>query len=479
MNILDFISDSPKAYIFHKSSNKTNLGGIFTVLYFMILIFITVVYIIDFYQIEKYEFSHFYKKFSNKTQEQDLKKKYSKDININREFGIQILDEDGKISNKNFRFIVFYDEKDVDIEDMNNQTVERMINNPYYMNETYTNKLDKMHIWVVYQKPLCILNKKEKNNQYTLGFFYESKNIDLEGNTPIKDDGLFFTQSFYLKEFSFLIADFSIYNFEEKKGVLSRFYDKYTKNESDISPYFSQYEKTEIPNIEMPAFEKCRYTEELGDFKFVLWIMIDFKYDGIHLYKRKEKSIWDTVANIAALGTTLYNLLGLSFRYIYSRNFDNYKIVEKILNKKTNNIFKNGLKYDDNIKDLENNLINVKNNDDKLYNDDNGIDNDDMIINDSDEIYDNDNDNESNVKLPKLRFYDFIFNNIYIKKCCKSFYHQKLISSCNNILYKYFSIENMLYNHILFENLIKDYHWNNPKFKSIFHNDLIIELKNI
>ena len=215
MNILDFISDSPKAYIFHKSSNKTNLGGIFTVLNFMILIFITAVYIIDFYQIENYEFSHFYKKFSEEIEEQDLKKKYSKDININREFGIEIFDEDRKISDENFRFIVFYDKKNVDIEDMNDQTVERMINNPYYMNETYTNKLDKMHIWVVYQKPLCKLNKKEKNNQYTFGFVYESKNIDLEGDTPIKDEALFFIQSFYLKEFSFLIADFSIYNFEE------------------------------------------------------------------------------------------------------------------------------------------------------------------------------------------------------------------------------------------------------------------------
>ena len=79
-------------------------------------------------------------------------------------------------------------------------------------------------------------------------------------------------------------------------------------------------------------------------------------------------------------------------------------------------------------------------------------------------------------KLPKLRFFDFFFNNIY-SKCCIYIKRQKLIDSCDNILYKYHSIENILYNQILFENLMKDYHWNNPELKSIHKNDLIGDLK--
>ena len=211
--------------------------------------------------------------------------------------------------------------------------------------------------------------------------------------------------------------------------------------------------------------------------------MINFDYDGINLYRRKEKSIWDCLANIAALDSTIFNLLKLGFEFIYSNNFDNYKIIENIVNKKNENYEMNNIEIEinkGNNLDLEYNLINKKIND--INESDNNNDKN-ININDADNNSDNENncDDEeiSNIKIPKLRFYDFIFNNIYIKKCCKSFYHQKLISSCNNILYKYFSIENMLYNHILFENLIKDYHWNNPKFKSIFHNDLIIELKNI
>ena len=78
-------------------------------------------------------------------------------------------------------------------------------------------------------------------------------------------------------------------------------------------------------------------------------------------------------------------------------------------------------------------------------------------------------------KLPKLRFFDFFFNNIY-SKCCVYIKRQKLIDSCDNILYKYYSIENILYNQILFDNLMKDYQWNNPNLKSIHKNELIISL---
>ena len=48
MNILDIISESPKAYIFQKSSNKTNLGGIFTLFYLVFLIAIIIGYMYDY-----------------------------------------------------------------------------------------------------------------------------------------------------------------------------------------------------------------------------------------------------------------------------------------------------------------------------------------------------------------------------------------------------------------------------------------------
>ena len=67
-----------------------------------------------------------------------------------------------------------------------------------------------------------------------------------------------------------------------------------------------------------------------------------------------------------------------------------------------------------------------------------------------------------------------MFNNVYCKCCC-FIKKQKLIDSCNRILFKYFSIENILYNQILFENLMKDYHWNNLYLKEINQNESVVD----
>ena len=48
---------------------------------------------------------------------------------------------------------------------------------------------------------------------------------------------------------------------------------------------------------------------------------------------------------------------------------------------------------------------------------------------------------------------------------------------CNNILAKYFSIENLVYNQFMLENLLKDYKWNNPDLNSINNIELIYKLK--
>ena len=106
----------------------------------------------------------------------------------------------------------------------------------------------------------------------------------------------------------------------------------------------------------------------------------------------------------------------------------------------------------------------------------NNLDNEDLIINNEKQ---NEIDYGANTKLPKLRFFDFIFNNIYCKKCCSPIKKQQLIDSCDEILYKYISVENILKNQLLFKHLMKDYHWNNPKLKNIHENKYILEVKKI
>ena len=96
--------------------------------------------------------------------------------------------------------------------------------------------------------------------------------------------------------------------------------------------------------------------------------------------------------------------------------------------------------------------------------------------NDKDNNNNNEENNEDSIIIPKLHFYDFIFNNIYIRKCCSS-NRQKFIYACNKIIKKYNSADNIIYQLMILENLIKDYKWNNPKLKGIQNNEMVIDLK--
>ena len=58
MYFLDFISDSPKLFIFQKETNKKNLGGIFCLIYILIVILICIFYINDYLVKEKYDITY-------------------------------------------------------------------------------------------------------------------------------------------------------------------------------------------------------------------------------------------------------------------------------------------------------------------------------------------------------------------------------------------------------------------------------------
>lgn len=58
MHFLGFISDSPKLFIFQKESNKTNLGGIFFLIYLILVILIVAFYIHDYLEKEEFSFSY-------------------------------------------------------------------------------------------------------------------------------------------------------------------------------------------------------------------------------------------------------------------------------------------------------------------------------------------------------------------------------------------------------------------------------------
>ena len=142
----------------------------------------------------------------------------------------------------------------------------------------------------------------------------------------------------------------------------------------------------------------------------------------------------------------------------------------KIKNKKPDN--KIDINNETNQKEslLGNNLCINDEETDKLDEENNKENNDD---------YNNINEEQNKSRnLPKLTFFDYFFNYIYCEKCCKK-RKQKIISKCNEIISKYYSIENIIYNQILLENLFKNYKRINKGIMTYENNELIIQLKDL
>ena len=75
-----------------------------------------------------------------------------------------------------------------------------------------------------------------------------------------------------------------------------------------------------------------------------------------------------------------------------------------------------------------------------------------------------------------MRFYDFLTHELYFK-CFGQSKKQSLIDSCNYIVEKYTTIENLIYNQIRLVNLLKDYKWNNQQHEYQVKNGFMQEMQ--
>ena len=82
MKKLDFLSDSPKAFIFQKSSNKTTFGGFLAIIYILVILIIAFTYIYNYAVNDKYIISYInYEK--PMLAEEVIESKLDKDPNYN------------------------------------------------------------------------------------------------------------------------------------------------------------------------------------------------------------------------------------------------------------------------------------------------------------------------------------------------------------------------------------------------------------
>ena len=162
-----------------------------------------------------------------------------------------------------------------------------------------------------------------------------------------------------------------------------------------------------------------------GIFKLLFIFNCVNQFEDHIEYKRKKVSIFDLIANVCSLALTIYNGFKLCFSFLYSSNFDNYKIIDRILSTRDISIKKITKKNEDTKSPLLTEL--------KEFEEKNEYENEK-----EDKMVENKTVENKESILPKYHFFDFICN--LFSCCCKNNNAQKCISACNEIREKYYSI---------------------------------------
>lgn len=462
MNFLDFLSESPNISIFQKENNKTNLGGFFSLIYIIIMIIISFIYIIGYFCNDKYQYSSSF--IFNSTLEwitpemeddPELNPLLNFTIWINPGFFlIEYLDnnEDNILKNDSY-----------DIENYEGYNVKKRINDFYYEIRYYCEKFN------------CSELEENVETSY-IYIAYNQVKLNHQNNPPLskENDYSYLEMGIHSRKTYSYIYFWEIIKYKENIGLFDMILDKQTEY---TYGHFKDYKKEEL-------FFDVFYDENLEKYYKTI-AEIRFKVEPkIYLeFIRKRASFLDVIANIGALFSTIKASFMFFFAF-YSKKFDNYKIIEKLLN--SNNIRVNRqIELTSNINistpliDDNSDILNNDNSNksfplmDELSGNKKSNPNDNATENES-----NENGNVINKNLGKFAFYDFFYNNIYFK-CCKRNKNQEKINLCNDIISKYCSIDFIIYNLLKLENLFSDYKWKNPSLNNIKNNESIIKLKNI
>ena len=467
MNSLDFLSNSPKNFIFHKNSNKTTFGGVLFIIYIIIIFCISFGYLYDFFT--DYNTNNKYV-IQSSIIEEVMDEKKAKELKAESEtnpvlnFIIEVYDYYYNKLSDNFIIRDWRTREEIKRNTIITKKVSDLIIDLEYKCSDYN----------------CTLREEDKTYfNYWIEIKYTSFALDHQTDgIPLKKESRMFVAEypFFYKNTLIRYLYWGLIKYNDESKGFSRLFDKFRKiNRTYIAGYI---EKTDYYILDDSFYG---YNKEEQTFRKFLGrcVMINHQ-DKITEYRRNKKSFMDILANILALLSTIYTGFAFSFGFLYSKNFDNYKIVEKILSEKKGKTFNTKNNNDRNIKEIElstdfknSSLINTPSTSNCIIND---VNNDENVNNESYTNYKSNNNVESNINLPKFRFWDFLLNSFYIRCLFKSDKHE-FLSICNEILYKYISIDYILYNQIKLENLFKDYKWNNPKLNNIENNELIIELK--
>ena len=476
MHCLDLISGPPKFFIFQKESNKTNLGGVLFFNYFLIVIFICIFYFYRFSKVEKYSFSSNVIEEIFITQDEVNKRKKSSYYNPAFDFSFELVNFYDKNISSNFFIYEPNPNGEITI-------IER--------NKWYKKNVDNNEFIIFYNcNPKNCSTIKESDlfptlYEYYFTLRYKGPFLDHYDKYPINnivDKGD--NDSYIIEQYPFYYNTPIHYNigwetieYNDQIGIFDKLFDKKRKSKY-IGGSFKLYSKSIINEFYNPYFD----LEKKYNLKLLSIIDFHSNVEKKIIYSRKEKSLIDVIANICSLSLSIFHSLNIIFSKIYSKSFDSFKIIQKILDNNNSSENPSHIELNSILKEKDS-FMPLSNNDDihlqstiinEITPDDESLKSN-FIQNKEMEKYDN--LNEKSIKMPKLQLSDYLLNNVYNLKNWKSI-KQEVITLCKEILLKYFSVERLLYNQIKLENLFLDYKWNNPNLKYIKNNEYIDKLKN-
>ena len=450
MRTIDFLSIAPQTFIFQKSSNKTTFGGFLTLIYGLIILLMAIVYYYNYSINDKYIIS--YSRYQKNTDTDEINEKWGDpNYNPSLSFAFDIIDSDQKSLSNNF---MVYDYSNSRLLDRNKiykfNPSKMLIAIVYNCSDPTCSSLREEDIYLKYKFP-PILHFVFRHSFYDLNLQDDNEPLKLNEN-PISNLYGFNPDLGHYQNIYWQIA-----TVEEEQGML----DKLTGNKKVL--YGGSFINSEISIIQETIIDGYRTTmpDIVPGYYKILYVFNSINYcDDFVEYKRKKVSVFDLIANICSLALTIFNVLKLGFSILYSSNFDNYKIIDRILSTRDISMEKISKKNEDTKSPLLTEL--------KEFDEENEDEKENKMI----EVKTVEENKQS--ILPKYHFFDFICN---IFSCCfKNNNAQKCLSACNEIREKYYSIENILYNQLIMENLLKDYKWNNPNLKFIKNIQLIDRL---
>lgn len=455
MNRLDFLSKSPKTMIFGIKANQTNLGGVFTLIYLIIILLISIAYLFDFSTNSKYSVLYSYEHQYIHGLDNLDKRQEDKNLNPTINFNFDIKN----VSRSHF-FIV---DASIDFQDPN------IFSRFKLLGQDIETKLYDLNYFIIYfcadyENDKCVLWDEDKYagafNKFNLVFNYTGSKINHQNEeTPLEKENICEIYDLVISD-KFLNYELKWKNIKyiEEKGIFSRLGNLFSKTNNEF--YGGEFITPKIATLDIPEEIKNPFFTILANFR-----VSNINQNHFDIYTRSKISIFDPISNICSLALTIYKILTFIFCGYYSNSFDNYKVMDNIIFKNKNIFsFKNNkeIELSSDLNEKNDLIIEKKEN---LIEDKNNIDSCETEEKEKIKF------NKDTRILPKLHFYDFIFNNIYSKKCFLS-KKQEIINTCNEIIAEYFTIDNIIYNQMKLENLFRDYKWNNPELNSIGNNKI-------